>query len=453
MRRVGGGQPMGNRVGNDQAVVSSGIFRTGWPFAGAMLVLLVGCWLSTGTLAPYAATQASPLELPCGYLANTDHFFHLQPFLMLEGAPPEQWQSALMLRRILYPLLAWPLVATLGILWGGLLINVLLTVAGVVVWILFIYRREGRAGAIASAWLLATYPGIMYWVGLPYSYAVIVPATLVGCIGLFVISEESCSLRQLFLLSSGIGVLFIAYDGLLNTLVPAALWILWRQRGGSRIPLALVGLVWPTVLTLAVLHWGLGVRLDNSNSQTYRIILDSWLHIMTAWPDVLQNVAHLPLLAIRNYFYSNFFFLPLSFLVFHLLMRRCGGRRYHVVEEGIMVATVFFFLFLNLAPHYPGWQMRGEWIARLYQPVFVVFVVYLSRGFGRLPRSSGLRRMAVVVVGATVLANGWIVFGGLHGSAITDLAYQRFYQHTPPFRYSYHLEKYGIRPLGFCRQP
>lgn len=443
---------MSKSICNDQILARFGDLHPWWPFVGALLVLLATCWVSTGTLAPYAATLAAPLELPCGYLANIDHPFHFQPFLMLQGAPPETWQSAMLLRRILYPLLAWPLVAMLGFDVGGLLTNILLTVVAFFVWVLFIRQKTGRFGAITSAWLLATYPGIAYWVGMPYSYAVIVPFMLIGTVLLWTLAEGPCSWLKVFLLNSGIGLLLTAYDGLLTFLIPAILWILWRQRRVNQIPLAMVGVVWPLLTTLAILHWGMGASLSNSNSQTYWFILESWIHMTFSWQDGWDKLANLPQLAAKMYFFSNFFLLPLVFLVFFLLLKRYHGVRPHVVEEGILGATALFFLFLNLAPAYPGWQMRGEWIARCFQPVFVVFVLHISRSMGKSAAAwSSFRWLAVALVGITVLGNGWIVFGGLHGSRITDLAYRNFYQHAEPLRYSYNLERHGTRPWGFCR--
>ncbi|MBF0147042.1 MAG: hypothetical protein HQL84_13150 [Magnetococcales bacterium] len=441
-----------DRVGRFLAGIRQ--LRSWWPFMGALLVLLAACWASTGTLAPYATTHPTPLELRCGYLANIDHPVHFQPFLLFKGAPPELWQSSILLRRILYPVLAWPLVAQLGYDMGGLLTNILLTLAGILVWLLFIHRQVGRTGAITSAWLLATYPGITYWVGLPYSYAVIVPAMLIACVLLWKIAQESAPISHIVLFCSGIGILLTSYDGLMPILVPAVLWILWRRRWVRRIPVAMVGLIWPMGLNLVFLHGVLGVNLYNSNSQTYRIILGSWLHASFSWQNGWDQLLELPTLAAHLFFFSNFFFLPLAFLFFVVLMKKYDGMGLNLVEEGILVASVVFFLFLNLAPDYPGWQMRGTWIARIYQPVFVVFVFYLSRGLGQtLAIQSGRRRWAIAMVGVTVIANGWIVFGGLHASRISDWAYRNFYQHGEPFRYSYNLEKYGIRPLGFCRQP
>lgn len=61
--------------------------------AGACLVLALGIWASTGTLTPYAATLTSPfLWEPCKFALSIDHFHFKAMFLMLDGAPRDQWE-------------------------------------------------------------------------------------------------------------------------------------------------------------------------------------------------------------------------------------------------------------------------------------------------------------------------------------------------------------------------
>lgn len=430
--------------------------RFRWHLVLAGVFFLLGCWANSGTLAPYAVSLPKPWLLECGYLANSDHLVHYQPFLMLQGAPAPLWQSGIVLRRLLYPLLAWPGVHVWGFLYGGVVTNLFLTVAAVAVWIIFIHRTFGGRSAIVSAWLLATYPGIAYWIGLPYSYAIVVPATLFGAILLWhVAAEHAMSAGRLWWHGSGIGLLFTAYDGLASFFVPALLWILLRQRRFLTTAwIALPALAWPLIATMAILKWGLGANLDNNNSQIYGTIVKSWLNFYPTWEAGVAKWTELPLLAAKLFFYSNFFFLPLAFLWFFFAAKRHAPTKRHLVEESILLATGVYFIFLNLAPDYPGWQMRGEWIARIYQPVFVVFVLTISRYFGDgVPvhgTTHGNNRWAFFLVAATVFANGWVVFGGLHVSTLSDLIWHDFYQHSQPMQYSANLHHFGRRPLGFC---
>ena len=137
------------------------------------------CWLSSGTMAPYASTLPRPLIIkPCNYLVNTDQPHFEATYLMLQGRPAEEWKYSVVLRRTLYPVLAYPLMRMWGFLAGGVITSILLQVfafAGFAIWC---RRRIGKRAGWLAIPLLATYPGIYYWAGLPYSYASIVPATL-----------------------------------------------------------------------------------------------------------------------------------------------------------------------------------------------------------------------------------------------------------------------------------
>jgi hypothetical protein len=147
--------------------------------AAASLLLVALGWLCTGTLASYAVgLDIAIVWRPCGYLLNCDHGQFLASHLMLDGAPRATWEGSVVLRRTLYPLLAYPFAKVLGFEYGGILANFLLALAALIGFSEYIRRKVGNAGATAAALLIATYPGIHYWVGLPYSYAVIVPSSL-----------------------------------------------------------------------------------------------------------------------------------------------------------------------------------------------------------------------------------------------------------------------------------
>src|SRR5262249_4120488 len=156
--------------------------RFGRHFSRSLLamtvVLLAACWLSSGTMAPYAATldpNIVRIQQPCEYLTNIDHAQFQATFWMLQGKPRGSWEGSVVLRRILYPILAFPLMTALGFETGGFVTNLILTLAVVLAFVLFVRHSIGEQAAIVAMWLLATYPGIAYWVGLPYSYVWIVP--------------------------------------------------------------------------------------------------------------------------------------------------------------------------------------------------------------------------------------------------------------------------------------
>jgi hypothetical protein len=113
----------------------------------------------------------------------------------------------------------------------------------------------------------------------------------------------------------------------------------------------------------------------------------------------------------------------------------------------VLTAALALFLFNNAAPPYYGWQMRGEWIARIYQPVFVVFLMAIGRALQLLPQSRALRACIV----AAVIGNAAIVLGPVTLTPFGPWAYLRFYQHAPATFMLENLRFYGRRPLGICR--
>jgi hypothetical protein len=114
-------------------------------------------------MAQYAATLNGPLVLPCRYLADIDHVHFKATFLLLAGADRQDWAFSVVLRRILFPLLANPAMKIWGFEIGGGGAGLLLHLATFIVFIRFLQRHIGEVAAIRAMWLLATYPGLTYW--------------------------------------------------------------------------------------------------------------------------------------------------------------------------------------------------------------------------------------------------------------------------------------------------
>ena len=407
----------------------------------AAATLSLGIWLSSGTLAPYAASLPRPLVTePCHYLVNVDDAHNIAPFFLLAGAPPEYWQWSVVLRRILYPIAAYPFVRLAGFLVGGLIANILLSVAAQIGFASLIARKFGPPSGIAILWLLATYPGITYWAGLPYAYAAIVPASLF-CMSLLLRFEEASQSREIIAAATMMGIAFLAYD-LLPFFLPAAVLILIVRRrylwGAMTAVLAMV----PNLVVLAMLR-AMSVAVSNSNTTTYGAIVGSYLHPIwnAEWAGAL---ARLPLILLSNFLFSNFIFLPVLFVIVVVIRR---GKGVGAPELAVLVTALALFLFNNLAPSYYGWQMRGEWIARLYQPVFVVFLMVVARAVAVLPQSRILKAGIV----AAVIGNAAVVFGPVTMTPFGPWLYLRFYQHAGRTFVLDNLRLYGRRPLGFCR--
>jgi hypothetical protein len=429
--------------------------------AGASFLTVVLGWLCTGTLAAYAVGLDIALVLtPCRYLANCDHGHFLASFLMLDGAPRQNWEWSVVLRRTLYPILSYPFMKVLGFDGGGIVANFLLAVAALVGFTLYLRRQVGERGAMAATLLLATYPGLHYWIGLPYCYAIIVPGSICATVMLWELQGEDRTAAIAFL-SLGLGALYLGYD-LAIFFGPAALWLVWRRnRRASPVALAALCQALPSILNLAVLRYALDVPLVNSNSEVFGAVLASYAHPgdLGAWGALL---ARAPLVLLQNALASNFVWLPLLFVGTWLVARRRGLARLEPFELAVLVCAVGVWALNNLAPPYPGkWQMRGEWIARLYQPTFGVMLTFLARFAEAATGEPGrLRRWSLAAIGGAVVLNALVMLGPfVSATRYTGHLYEAFYAHAPPHS-DYgraptevmveHLEELGRRPLGLC---
>lgn len=406
----------------------------------AAAVMTLGIWLSSGTMAPYAATDLYPIVTePCHYLVNVDHPHHVALFLMLAGADRDYWERSVVLRRVLYPAVAYPFVRLAGMLAGGLLANILINVGAALAFSAFVRRRWGLPAAITVLWLLATYPGITYWAGLPYGYAAIVPGTL-WAMALLYRLQEAQTFRDVVSASTMLGICFLAYD-LFPFFVPAAVLVLIaRSRyvwAAGAVAIAMI----PTVVVAAMFSW-IGSGASNSNSGTYGVIVSSYLNPgdLSAWAAEWMKV---PAILWSNFVFSNFIFLPLLAIVAAVVLWRKNVRP-PMPEVALLLAVLALFLFNNAAPPYYGWQMRGTWMARLYQPVFVVFLLMIGRAVT-------LWRPMRVAVALVVLANAAIVGGPVTMTPLGQYAYHRFYAHSPQHALNENVQRHGRRPLGFCR--
>jgi len=401
-------------------------------------VMLLGIWLSSGTMAPYAVTLDSPRILePCHYVANLDHDQFQATFAFLDGAPPAQWNFSVVLRRLLFPLAAFPLMKAFGFMGGGLLTSMLLHLLALFVLSRFLSRRYSPEAADIGVWLLATYPGIAYWGGLPYSYAIIVPASIVAMVLLFRI-DESDGRQALILNSLLLGLTFTGYD-LLPFFGPASVLLVLRQRSFRASLINICCFLLPSGVVAAAMLWHPEIPQSNPNTAIYGTILRSYLDpTINGWIELLLQV---PRAALGSLIFGNFVFLPLAWLI--SLMGR-GKSRPERVEMAIILSVAAVFLFNNLAPPYDGWQMRGEWIARLYQPLFVVMIMMLSR----LRSLKGVAEWSGVLA---VLLNACVVFGPILGALpLSSYVNARFYRHGSDMAMRRNLTELGRRPLGVC---
>lgn len=420
--------------------------RLGVHLAGASALLALAIWLSSGTMAPYASTFYRPIvSTPCQYLYNVDHPLHEAAFLMLDGQPSERWQSSIVLRRILFPLIAFPFMKVAGFEVGGFIASLLCHLAALAVLALFLRRRHGEGVAVAAVWLLAVYPGVTYWAALPYANAAIVPASIALYILLSGLEEET-GLGTTALLCAAMGLLFTAYD-----LAPffglAALLVLFFRRRFTQLPVAVGCMAAGPVLTGLLLKLVFHVAWTNRNTAIYGIVAAAYLHppAVSVWARSLWD---LPLVAVASFFYSNLLFLPALFLAVVVVTRRSLT----LPEGALLVAAAAVFLFNNLAPPYAArWQMRGLFVPRLYQPIFVGLLVYVARALGERRAFPPFKAHLLVALSVLAfVANASVAFGPIARFSWAGPVYQRFYPHSGVQTMDDNLAAYGRRPLGFC---
>jgi len=413
----------------------------------AALALILGCWLSSGTLTPYGTHVYGD----CQYRYNIDHEHFRAVFLMLEGRPEAEWNYSVVLRRVLHPLLAYPFYKEWGFELGGFIFNIFSHVVALVGLAVAMRRFFDARASVLVTWLFASYPGYAYWVGLPYSYAFIVPGCIACMIGLLWLHERP-SLARSVGAACVVGVIGLGYD-----LVPffggALAFMLiayrrWRDLAAAMIVLG----AWVVVIAKG-LPLIFGFTAVNSNTQAYGAVFAAWLHAwnrLGGWGELLFEA---PAVFISNFVFSGFVFFPLLLLfVIWLHARLRVTPVLHRVALSILLATLCVWAFLNLAPPYESaWQLRGEWIPRLYQPWFVAVLVAVAAGSVAL-RDNPKRKLLVVAVVATAVLDGAVIAGPFIGlTPLYATVHQRFYRAAFHNKNSTWLNRLGRRPYGICK--
>ncbi len=443
--------------GGGAPVPAAGAASRAWRrhLIGALAVFLLGLYLNTGTLSPYANTCAQMfIPKDTGYAFNMDHPHFRVVFDFVNGADRAVWDKAIMLRRILFPVLGWPLMRLLGFELGGTLASLGLNVAALAAGLVLIRRRMGERSAVFAAWAFALYPGAAYWAGMPYAYSLIFPESLLLLLGIGALVGAAGPGRVAWV-SLAMGVGYLGYD-LGMFFVPATVVALcWRRRPGAAALSAALQLA-PQACWVLVLTRVLGQPLFNANSGIFRATLLSYAH-PADWARWWAELGQAPDVGLDVFFGANFIFLPALFL-FVLWSNALTSRVRLAAAEGALLASALgLFLFLNLAPGHEGsWQMWGTWIARLYQPVFPALVLFMARWWGALPALSRRWRAGVgSALALAALGNLLVIFGPILGNPgrVSEDAFYRFYNHTDAhFLYAETLRSLGRRPIGFPRQ-
>jgi hypothetical protein len=232
----------------------------------------------------------------------------------------------------------------------------------------------------------------------------------------------------------------------------AALMIVLFKKQYRQLPGVLLGLFGPQLIVLGLLKVFFKIDFHNSNTDAYFNVLYSYLHPpdLEHWLPVLKD---LHVVTFNNFFFSNFLFLPLLFLLLWLLQWFAMRVPMHRAVKAVLLAVALVFLFNNLAPPYTGWPLRGSWIPRLYQPVFVVMLLYSVQVLQAVTASrSSVKAAGLLLFCATLIGNAAISFGPVFNSSFTAEIYHRFYRHASPQSMTDNLTRYGRRPLGLCSE-
>jgi hypothetical protein len=417
-----------------------------------LLVLLSALivWLHSGTLAPYAASLfhdfivRDPL---CGYLFNLDHSHFVQTDLMIGGYPPRDWSESVLLRLVGYPILSRPFTAAFGFLWGRVLLNILIY-SLCSLWLYELFRRKlARGPATLLALTTMSFPGFAYWGGLPYHYALIAPLSLWLYYRLEIYLEKGEQGKDLWRLAAEIALASLFYEVFLPVFLLVLSLLILKKRHWRSAPLAYAILLGPSIVVNFALSFF--VPVANSNNATYGNIIKSYLSLpdWAAWGKLLAQV---PGSLVSVFFDSGFFFLPLSFLLMTFVSRLEKRKGFAATDLFFASGFLALFAFVNLAPPHPGWQMRGDWIARLYMPLFAIYIFYFLRSLSA--NSKKFWNLKIAILGFCLFGHLITVSGGISGMDKTaSLLYYRFYKHAPEAFYGENLENFGRYPIGFCK--
>ena len=415
-------------------------------FIISILFLISEMYLNTGTLSAYAVTLENPMVID-GHIVNYDYVHHECNYNFIIGSDPETWSNGWVLRRELFFIVAFPFFKLFGFYFGGIIAAFSITIFSYFVFIKFIFKTFGIQQAYVGMALFVAYPGIMYWIGSPFAQTMIVPCSCLIYILMWKINESLILKKQLMYLSI-IAILFTAYD-LFVFFYPAILLIFFTKRQWIALFCSLPIMLLPQIL---IVFWlkAKGVdQLNDRNSGVYAIIINSYIHPgdLAIWWNSIKQV---PNILIHNFINSNFLFLPSLFLILTpwAFVKKFQMNR---IEIFVLLSALLVFLFNNLAPPYTAeFSMQGKWIARIYQPIFVILIMFIVRFSVVAFNSSKIsKRIFISLICLCFIGNSIINFGGCFKSRFTQWAWFSFYQHSFPSTMINNLNKYGAKPIGF----
>lgn len=409
-------------------------------------LVTLSMWLASGTLLPYAATLPNPIVEPtCGYLMNWDNGEFEQIFYFLRGDPPEAWSGTTVLRRILFPVLAYYPMQVFGFVVGGFLTSLLIHLFAGNIFLKFLSPTLHPRSQIFLAIAMGTYPGVAYFGPSPYSYSFIVPFSLLAFLIMICLDRANTVAS-----SAGwglvIGILCLGYDLTAYVLPIGCIVLASRKRYLDAMIYSGACLIAP-VLWMIVLNRYFSVAILNANTVIYNSLLNAYIHPeridIGAWLSLLGKV---PSVFVHNFLFSSFLILPTAALV-GIVQKRYFEKPLFTRVEGVWLGVILFvWLFNNAAPPYPGFQLRGVYIARLYEPAFVVLLLFCARSVCVVPAVTRVVIWFGVVIGQISISIGpWL---GLEQWSAD--VYSNFYQHSSRHILAENIRTYGKYPIGTC---
>ncbi len=403
-------------------------------------------WGNSGNLSVYAATLTNPHQMH-GYITNYDDIHYEMNYKMLRGTyPKDEWRYGYTLRRVGMFIAGYPFFLVAGFYYGGEITSFFLVLLCYFLLIRFVNRTYGAPAAYAAMLLAGTYTGIMYWIGSPFAQNTIFPISVLMYI-LMVKLDKSLTLKQSLMIWAGMGLLFTGYD-LFIMFMPALFFYYLFQKNLKWAFLSAVVLFLPQILVEMVLQ-SAGVHMHNENKDLYALIIRSYFTGFS-FPDLWLHITLLPEILWFNLLDAGFYCLPVLFFISFIVGRFVYGFALNTVERSILLGIACLWLFLNLAPTYAGhWQLRGIDIARIYQPVFIVMMMYPVRFMALFQATHPLRwrsSVAALIIYAGITL--WLNMGGWYRNTYTQTMYYRFYRHSDPDAYFKNIELYGKHPLG-----
>lgn len=427
-----------------------------WPWVFLFLLLLVGLtWISSGTLSGYAAATRDPRLVECGYLTNPDHIeFEAQYKFFLDPFGPN-WRYSQVMRRILYPAMAFPGMYLFGFFWGGFLLNLFVSAICFLFSALYFRKRHGDRAALGFLGLLCSFPAYHYYSGLPYGYAFIAPFCALTFIG-FDWYFLKPTLRRLTLLSLSVGILLLAYDLMGAVFLAGMYWLFWLKRKEVSLVSWVLGPVL-ALLPIIVWTWVLQEVFDHPwrNAATgsylgFIKVIFGLSEVPLDWKQWGAQLAQAPRWFFDTVMYSHYVVLPLAcigIVIFQRLLFPKKGKHvlFEPAEQAMLFGGLAYWGLAHLSPPYGDFDVRGSHYPRYFEFYFMGWI-------GMLARAGAVQALLWRACQGVIALQVILLLSQLVAHPVISKLHWRHFKHGDPHTYRDHIQRFGARPIGVCRK-